>query len=125
MLTAYFEAGYALRRLRQPTGARHIESFAHFLAENRYARWTGRRYLRAAAEFAAWADSSAIPTARLDEAAIGRFAAARRRRAGPVHRRPRNHELSCLPLFVQHLRSLGVVPPRSIETPEPPALVRS
>jgi site-specific recombinase XerD len=122
MLTTYFEASYALRRFRRPTTARYIESFAKFLAENSYAEVTGRGYIRAAAQFAAWADSAAIPVARLDEGAIAQFAVKRRRKAGAVLRRPGKFELAYLPLFVQHLRSLGVVPPRPSETPKMPRL---
>ncbi len=125
MLTSYFDAGYAVRRLRRSTSARYIESFARFLAESGYSRSAGRIRLRTASEFAAWADSKAIPVAAFDEASIARFATARWRRAGGIRRRPRKDELTVLPLFVTHLRSHGVVPPRVIRGPRLPALAKA
>lgn len=118
MLTTYFEAGYALRRFRRSTAAPHIESFAQFLAENSYARRTGRGYICAATQFAMWADAVGLRVAQLDEAAVERFAATRRKRVGGSFRRPRKSELSYLPLFIQHLRSTGTIRTRR-PGPEP------
>jgi site-specific recombinase XerD len=124
MITRFFEAECALRRLQAPTACAHIDSFAASLTAAGYARGTARGYLRAAAHLGRWADDVGLTVARLDERAVRRFCRDHLPKCRCIKRNEgRFADVGAgARAFVVHLRALGVVsplPPRRTEAVHP------
>lgn len=66
-------------------------------------RWLVRRFVR-------WVRRAGLAVGDLDEACVGRFLESRRSR-------PRKMERATLRQFIEHLRAMGVAPPRSASEP--------
>jgi hypothetical protein len=73
MLTNFFAAERALRRLRCGLAGAQADDFARDLSESGYSRETARDYLRAAAHFASRAAREGLSVCGLDERALEAF----------------------------------------------------
>ena len=65
------EAGWD--RLHAGPLAGHVDDFADWLADQGYARKTGRRKLRLAGQFSRWLEDQGLGLPALDEAQLERF----------------------------------------------------
>ena len=122
MVERYFEAPYALARLRPgPTGP-FLGGFASRLREAGYARRTARGHLRAAAHLGVWMQAGGVTLAAVNERTVAAFTAhlpacACLRRNRGVYRDARAGARA----FLAHLRDQGVVllpPPATSGLPE-------
>jgi site-specific recombinase XerD len=91
----------------------HLAAFLAALAKSGYSEKTQHDKRRAVVQFARWVQAARIAVGDLDEAHVAAFLSrpSRRRRKHPA--RPALHQ------FLEHLRSIGAVPPRRRSDPSP------
>lgn len=90
----------------------HVREFVATLATMGYARTTQHEKRWVIARFVRWARRARLAIADLDEACVRRFLARRRRR-------PRKMDGATVQQFLEHLRSVRVVPSRYASESEP------
>lgn len=115
------------RRISFPSGSAvadslvaQLKEFLSELAEAGYAEKTRHDKRRAIVPFIRWATDSRIEIADLDERCVRAFLTRPSRR----HYEYRDPEKAAVPQFLGHLRSVGIVQPRSLEPPPSEVLVR-
>jgi site-specific recombinase XerD len=98
----------------------HLKEFLATFAKAGYAEKTQHDKRRAIAAFIRWVRNARIAVADLDEACVGAFLARRSRRRCKYHNpaRAASHQ------FLEHLRSVGVVPPVRLYPSPTEVLVR-
>ena len=99
----------------------HLVAFLATLAKAGYAVKTQHDKRRAISPFIQWVQDAAIGVAELDETRIGAFLARRSRRR---RKRRDPHAPAALLQFLEHLRIVGLVPPRESEPSSAEVLIR-
>jgi site-specific recombinase XerD len=97
-----------------PSGALdgHLRAFAGLLGAGRYTAQHGLTKLRQFSDFSRWLKRNHIELRSLNERVVGRFLAARKKRYRDFGM------ASTLVLLMDHLRRLGVAPPKGADLPE-------
>ncbi|MEW6405451.1 MAG: site-specific integrase [Chloroflexota bacterium] len=124
MLTQYYQSENFVEQARRGPAGSYMDEFAAALWKDGYAELTARRYIRAAQHLIHWVEHQHIPLTKIDEAQLDRF----KRHLPQCRCRPygcsdRRSLAAGARLFVDHLRSVNVVPPRADNGTETPPLL--
>lgn len=121
MIANYFDYLQTLELIRSTPAGPYLESFARELEALGYSRSTIERYLRTAAHVSRWARDVGVPIHELDASSLERFSLHRQHCRCPrgLRRNRGSDTTSAPPVFLQHLRRLGVVSEPPAETTPP------
>lgn len=117
MLQKYFESSNRIQTLRDsPLGAA-FEGFVRELSEKRYAERTVRGYIWSVEHFVYWTNRQGVPIPSVDDACVVRFGHHLRHcRCGRRRRGHRVEQVHCARMFLDYLRSTGLVPIAVVES---------
>lgn len=114
-----------VRSLREGVHAALLDSFSAALLDSLYANITIRRRLRAAEHFAHWANSHSIAVPQWNDSLLERFSHhLRQQRCAYGHSGPTN-QLTGASLFLEHLRSTGIISSTKVDPTDRPAMLVS
>ena len=102
----YFRSDAARQRLHVGPLSSYLDTFAQHLSEHGYAIDTGRGKLRSVSRLSQWMDRRGLQAHDLNEQALKRFLADRRRQG-----RLRRTDRQAVGCFLEHLRQTGVLEP--------------
>ncbi len=121
MLEVYIKSNIKLRHLRQCPVGEHLDCFAGWLHATGYKRRPAQLTLRGAAHLGFWASEHDVPIERFDEEVLDAFLRHLPTCVCAHAFQGRNdYHASAARRFIEHLRTVGVVPSIIIE-PEPAA----
>jgi integrase/recombinase XerD len=129
MLGKFFESSpgglLRVRSLREGAHGSLLDSFCGALLQSHYANITVRKHLRAAEHFAHWASSHGIAMPQWNDSLLERFGRHLRQRRCPYgHSRPTN-QLTGVSLFLEHLRTTGIISSTPVDPTNRPAMLVS